>query len=211
MLRKLNEQYLIDFQYVDFIIPQFANRESRITNNLLYLIMKSHNGMRPQDIVVLLKIIALGNQPWHNKDLAWHLNISSSEISESLNRSQIARLIDDQKKKVFRQSLMEFLEFGLPYVFPVIPGPITQGIPTAHSHPFMQEHFTSPELYVWPNYDSDSRGQSISPLYKEAISTIRLDPIFYKLMALTDVIRVGRPRELKIAQKELRKIILHES
>jgi hypothetical protein len=173
--------------------------------------MKSHNGMRPQDVVILLKIIALENQLWQNKDLAWHLHISTSEISESLHRSEIARLIDDQKKKVFRQSLMEFLEYGLAYVFPVVPGPVTQGIPTAHSHPFMQVHFSSQELYVWPNFESESRGQSIEPLYKETIRSIQQDATFYKLLALTDVIRVGRPRELKIAGKELRKIILHES
>src|SRR5450755_805243 len=134
--------------------------------------MKSHNGMRPQDVVILLKIIAMENHPWQNKDLAWHLNISASEISESLNRSQTARLIDDQKKKVFRQSLMEFLQFGLPYIFPVIPGPITVGIPTAHSHPFMKSHFSSEELFVWPNFEGEFRGQSITPLYKEAIISI---------------------------------------
>ena len=167
--------------------------------------------MRPQDVVILLKIIALENQRWQNKDLAWHLHISTSEISESLHRSQIARLIDAEKKKVFRQSLMEFLEYGLPYVFPVIPGPITQGIPTAHSHPFMQSHFSSQEFYVWPDFDGDGRGQSITPLYKEAIRSILQDPGFYKILALTDVLRVGRPRELKIAVKELKKIILHES
>ena len=73
--------------------------------------MRQHNGMRPQDIVILLKIIAKGDNPWQNKDLAAELYISPSEISESLNRSAMAGLIDaDQRKKVYRQSLMEFLE-----------------------------------------------------------------------------------------------------
>lgn len=35
--------------------------------------MKSHNGMRPQDIVVLLKIIALGEKEWQYRDLASQL------------------------------------------------------------------------------------------------------------------------------------------
>jgi hypothetical protein len=172
--------------------------------------MKSHNGMRPQDIVILLKIIALDKQSWQNKDLAWHLHISASEISESLHRSHIAGLIDFNKKKVFRQSLMEFLEYGLHYVFPVIPGAITTGIPTAHSHPYMQEHFQSDELYVWPEFDGSAKGQEILPLYKESIKNVREDKLFYKLLALTDVIRVGRTRELKVAIRELKNIILHE-
>ncbi len=52
--------------------------------------MRKHNGMRPQDIAVLLKIIANGNMNWHNKDLSLALSLSASEISESLNRSQVA-------------------------------------------------------------------------------------------------------------------------
>ena len=53
--------------------------------------MKKHNGMRPQDIVVLLKIIALKHDEWNNSDLAQSLKISPSEISEVLNRCKIGR------------------------------------------------------------------------------------------------------------------------
>jgi len=56
--------------------------------------MKKHNGMRPQDIVVLLKIIALGHDNWYNSQLAQSLKISLSEISEVLNRCRIAGLIE---------------------------------------------------------------------------------------------------------------------
>lgn len=55
--------------------------------------MKKHNGMRPQDIVVLLKIISI-HDSWRNIDLANALQISPSEVSEALNRCMIARLID---------------------------------------------------------------------------------------------------------------------
>jgi hypothetical protein len=167
--------------------------------------------MRPQDIVVLLKVIALDGKPWQNKDLSWSLHISASEISESLNRSHIAGLIDFEKKKIFRQSLMEFLEHGLHYVFPAIPGPLTNGIPTAHSHPFMYKYFKSEENYVWPDFNGNKRGSSIQPLYKELTKSVMEDETLYKLLALSDVIRVGRPRELKVAIQELKKMILNES
>ena len=71
--------------------------------------MKKHNGMRPQDIVVLLKIIALKSDDWYNSDLAHSLQISGSEISEVLNRCKIAGLIDSKKRKVHINSFMEFL------------------------------------------------------------------------------------------------------
>ena len=131
--------------------------------------------MRPQDIAVLLKIIATGDTSWQNKDLSAALSLSASEISESLNRSQIARLIDEKKKKVFRQSLMEFLEHGLRFVFPAEPGPLTRGIPTAHAHPFMSKQFPSDEPYVWPTAEGKVRGVAIEPLYKGATEAIRSD------------------------------------
>jgi len=69
--------------------------------------MRKHNGMRPQDIVILLKIIALGKQDWQNKDLAQSLFINGSEISEALNRNQLAGLMD-QKRKVNRKGYLNF-------------------------------------------------------------------------------------------------------
>lgn len=49
---------------------QFANRESKIYQ------MNKHNGMRPQDVVVLLKIATHRDQNWFGKDLATAFVIS---------------------------------------------------------------------------------------------------------------------------------------
>lgn len=167
--------------------------------------------MRPQDIVILLKIVAKGNQRWQNKDLAQELFISQSEISDSLSRSATAGLLEShEKKKVFRISLMEFLEHGIRYVFPVIPGTMTNGMYTAHSHPFMQQYFSSELNYVWPDPRGEVRGLSIEPLYVEAGSASKQDGYLYKMLALVDVIRVCRVREKKVAIKELKKMIKHE-
>jgi hypothetical protein len=165
--------------------------------------------MRPQDVVVLLKIIAKADKLWQNKDLASELFISPAEISESLNRSGIAGLIErEKKKKVYRQSLMEFLEHGLHYVFPAFPGTMINGVYTAHSHPFMQKHFQSELNYVWPDPRGEFRGLSIEPLYKKQVSAANQDSTLYLMLALIDVIRVGRVRETKIAVEELKRLIL---
>ncbi len=71
--------------------------------------MLTHNGMRPQDVVVLLRIILFGDQKWLNKDLARLLYLSPAEITGSLERSFAAGLIDASKKNVYKQSLLEFL------------------------------------------------------------------------------------------------------
>ncbi|MBV4356289.1 helix-turn-helix domain-containing protein [Pinibacter aurantiacus] len=170
--------------------------------------MRKHNGMRPQDVVILLKIISLADKPWQLKDLAHELSISASEVSESLNRSYLAGLIDYDKRKVRRQSLMEFLQYGLHYVFPQHPGAVVNGIPTAHSHPFMRNHFESNEVYVWPDTLGKNRGHSIEPFYQKQINAVKIDEALYLLLALVDVIRVGRIREVNVAVDKLKEIIL---
>jgi hypothetical protein len=172
--------------------------------------MRKHNGMRPQDIVILLKIITLGNEHWQLKDLASQLYISPSEVSESLNRSQLAGLIDYNKKKVSRQSLMEFLQYGLHYVFPQHPGSMVNGIPTAHAHPSMNKQIISDQLYVWPDREGKSRGLAIEPFYPKQTMAVKQDKELYELLSLVDVLRVGRTREIKLAVDKLSKILYHE-
>jgi len=170
--------------------------------------MKSHNGMRPQDIVILLKIITISKPDWQYRDLASELSISISEISESLHRSHIAGLIDESRRRIHRKSLMEFIEYGLHYVFPQVPGTLVTGVPTAHSHIFFKKYFESELHYVWPDTNGSIRGLAISPLHRGVILAIQKDEKLYKLLACIDVIRIGRVREVKLAIKELKKDIL---
>jgi len=94
---------------------------------------RSQNSMKPQDVVVLLKIIALNNDNWQQIPLAQSLKMSQSEVSQSVARSKFAGLLDDSSKRVMRQALFDFLQYGLVVVFPAKPGAVVRGIPTAHS------------------------------------------------------------------------------
>ena len=168
--------------------------------------MKAHNGMRPHDIVVLLKIIALGEQPWKNKDLAASLYISPAEITDSISRSQFAGLISADRRKVFNVALESFLMNGLKFVFPVKPGSMVKGIATAHSAPLMAKYFDSEEPYVWPDISGTIRGLAIEPLYPGAVAAAKNDSILYDLLAACDVFRVGKVREIKKAQELVKEI-----
>lgn len=173
--------------------------------------MKKHNGMRPQDIVVLLKIIALGHYNWYNSDLAQSLKISPSEISEVLNRCRIAGLIDSSKRKVNINSLKDFLVYGLKYVFPVEPGAIVRGVPTAHSASPVNNYVAGgKDAYVWSYAKGSLRGQAIEPLYKTLPQIAGEDVLFYELLTIVDTIRIGRVREFKIAVEELEKRLRHD-
>lgn len=168
--------------------------------------MKAHKGMRPHDIAVLLKIVALGNRNWMNKDLAADLYISPSEITESLSRSQFAGLINPSRKKVFISALEDFLVFGLKVVFPVQPGAIVKGMATAHAAPVLKKHFSSDEIYVWPDANGKERGMMIEPLYSGAVEAAKLDLNLYNLLAICDAFRIGKVREIEKAKEQFEKI-----
>jgi hypothetical protein len=156
------------------------------------------------DLLVLLKIIALGDSLWMQSNLAVSLNISQSEVSKSLMRSKYAGLIDSSGKKVNRLALMELIQYGIRYIFPQQPGAIVRGIATAHAAPPLNQIIKSGEPYVWPSAKGNVRGQCIIPLYPSVVEAVKIDDKLYELLALVDAIRVGRAREKEIAIKELK-------
>ncbi|WP_257666328.1 hypothetical protein [Parapedobacter tibetensis] len=168
--------------------------------------MKQHKGMRPHDIAVLLKI-AITEGTWMSKDLSDALKISQAEISYSLNRSATAGLIDHTKRKVMRNALLEFIRYGLPYIFPPEKGPMAKGVPTAFSAPVMSSQIVGSGIVVWPHMQGNARGESISPLYPNAVDVALQDEQMYDLLALIDVMRIGKVREKEIAIKQLKNLI----
>jgi predicted transcriptional regulator len=161
--------------------------------------MKEHKGMRPHDIAILLKIASKGKREWFMKDIAFELGISSSEVSESINRSSIAGLISNNKRTLNKLALLDFLSCGLQYVYPQRPGAIVRGIGTAHSAAPLNEFIESSEHFVWPYAEGNLRGQAIEPLHHKIPEACIKDEKFYELMALADAIRVGSSREKKLA------------
>jgi len=182
--------------------------------------MKDHKGMRPQDIVILLAIVSLHRDGWNNKglkvvhrspypqnkDLAELLQISTAEISASIYRSSFSGLVDTSPvKRVFMQSLFEFLKFGLKYVFPVQPGALVRGIPTGHSAEPLRSSLSFQEEIVWEHPDGKVRGQAIAPLYPTVPAIVEKNELLYELLALTDSLRIGGAREKDLATIELEK------
>lgn len=160
--------------------------------------------MRPQDVVVLLKIILESNHSWTQVSLSTDLFMSQSEISESIKRSSYARLVMDKGRIVQKQALLDFIKYGLPYVFPQQPGMVQRGFPTAHSAPPLANEIFSDEKYVWPSVKGTTRGHSILPLYPSVIQVIQTDTVLYELLALVDAVRVGRARERNLAMDILK-------
>jgi hypothetical protein len=163
-------------------------------------------GIKPQDVLVMLKIIAMGNRPWKQSEVADELAISRAELSNSLDRCFDVGLIDGDKRIPQRAALLDFIQYGLKYVFSTKPGPLCRGIPTSHSAPPLAKKIVSDvaDAYVWPSPDGEMRGQEIEPLYPSVPIAIKNAPKLYEMLALVDAIRVGRVRERKLAIDELK-------
>jgi hypothetical protein len=168
--------------------------------------MRKHNGMRPQDMVILLKILTYGDRPWSFSEIALSLQISTAEITMAMERNRVAGLVNQMKNSVNKLALREFLIYGLKYVFPPQVGYSTRGIATAHSAPPVCDRIAKGnETYVWQYYKGTKRGSAIVPLYDKIPRFIEQEPALYEYLALVDVFRVGTGREVAIAVEELDK------
>lgn len=167
--------------------------------------MKKKNEMRPQDIVILLKIASKGSDEWLMKDLAKELFISASEVTESLNRNVYAGLLSGDKRHIMKSALLDFLRYGLKYVYPQKVGTLVRGIPTAHSTPPLSQLIESDVIYVWPDAKGEIKGMAIEPLISSLPEACKQDTTLYELVALTEALRIGKVREQEIAYSELKK------
>jgi hypothetical protein len=126
-------------------------------------------------------------------------------VSEAVGRSKYAGLLAPNGKAVMKMALLEFLQYGLRYVFPIKPGAVVRGVPTSHSAKPLSDEIQSSEAYVWPYGKGTVRGHSILPLYPSVPEAALKDEKLHELLALADALRVGRAREKELAVKELKK------
>jgi hypothetical protein len=163
--------------------------------------------LKPQDIVVALK---LGGYPKARPPIsivAGDLGLSPSEVHGAIQRLRSSRLLHDAalKDKPNIAALEEFLVHGLKYAFPAAHGEVTRGIPTSYAaEPLKSEIGASNDLPpVWPWHEGDTRGVGLEPLYKSVPHAALRDPALYQLLALVDAIRDGRARERNLAERDL--------
>ncbi len=152
--------------------------------------------LKPQDIVILLKLVVWNTADWSYTLLAQEIFMSSSEVHAGIQRAIAARLMDESRRIPFASALKEFLIHGIKYVYLPHRGSLTRGIPTSYAAPPLKDHFLYTEdIPVWPDPEGEARGYEFSPLYKTVPAAAKKDGALYELLALVDAIRDGRVRE----------------
>jgi len=164
--------------------------------------------LKSQDVLVLLKLVALGNEPWTYSSLGVDLDLSSSQVHTAVQRairSDLAYEAED-RVRVHVRNLEEFLIHGMRYFFVPERGATSRGMATLTSAPpFAALFLDSDEPIVWPDPSGDERGESLKPIYKSAPKAAQDDPELYELLVIVDALRAGRSREKQAAVKELKK------
>lgn len=189
------------------------------------------NGIKSQDIVVLLKLVSLqeqerqeapgasgsslpGEAPYSVRNLGALLGISKTEINGAIKRSISTGLaIKDRQSgrpNPNRRDLHNFLVHGLKYVFPAQSGGMTRGTATAFAAPMLKGQLISGGAYihVWPYAEGLDMGQSVQPLFKSVPEAIQTDDRLYEYLALVDAIRLGNQRESGLAAHRLSERLL---
>ena len=163
--------------------------------------------LKPQDLMVLFKLLAVGEKSNTYSSLSDALGVSSSEVHASIGRAKSARLLNLQNDRplVIRAALKEFLLHGAKYAFPATLGSPARGIPTAYAAPPLVTLVSQPNELppVWPDAEGNQRGVTFYPLYPTAPLAARKDRVLYEFLALFDALRGGSARERQLAARIL--------
>ena len=164
--------------------------------------------LKPQDIVVLLKLAILGNN-WTYRSLAIDLFMSIGEVHNALDRAERSHLFNADSKCPRIQALEEFLIHGIKYAFPAERGTITRGMPTGYATAPLNKLITqgNDPPPIWMDPEGTVRGYSLTPLYESVPKAAKSDKRLYELLALVDAIRDGRARERKLAADHLHDLL----
>ncbi len=160
--------------------------------------------LRPQDLVVLLRL-ALDHGPAPTyAALGAELGMTASEAHAAVERAVAAKLATkgvDGKPSVVRAALRSFVQHGARYCFPASQGGLTRGVPTGYAASPLNEQFRSGNdpPPVWPWKKGTARGIAFYPLYPSVPEAAARNPALGELLALFDAVRGGSAREQALA------------
>lgn len=160
--------------------------------------------LRPQDLLVLLKVAAHPSRRWTYAALGEALSLSVSEAHACVRRAVaggLAVVTARGEWEPVRPHLLEFVLHGVRYVWPAAVGPVKRGVPTAiGAEPLASLLKVAPgEAPVWADPKGSAKGPTWSPLYHTAPQAALADPALHRLLALLDALRAGRLRERQLA------------
>ena len=160
--------------------------------------------LKPQDLLVLLKVAAHPAQRWTYAALGTALTLSASEAHASVKRAVACGLAVEAGRGDWSPvpaSLLDFVLHGVRYVWPATPGPVKRGVPTSFGAAPLASlvNTAAGEAPVWAHAAGSAKGPTLSPIYRTVPQAALADPALHRLLALLDAVRAGRARERQLA------------
>jgi len=164
--------------------------------------------LKPQDIVLLLKIAGLP-EGWTIRELSEGLDMSLSAVHRSIARLQAAGLLDVQRRVNAAQAF-EFLEHAIRYVLPPRFEGESRGIPTAGAASPLREWLAPSDSLapVWPHPLGETRGLALLPIHPSVPEAALRDAQLAQSLALVDAMRIGDARLRGLAGEALKERLL---
>jgi len=164
--------------------------------------------IKGQDIVVLAALMDQGAEKLAYAEIGKIVKLSVSEAHAAVKRLQESALLNANRVPV-RHNVSEFFIHGLRYAFPLrSAGKLAKGLPTAYAAPVASEAFVSTGLQpIWEIPGGTAYGQAFEPIYPTAPQAAEANRGLYDRLVLVDMLRGGRLRERRFAERKLQEIL----
>lgn len=162
--------------------------------------------LKPVDLTVLAWLIV---EPGGTQNqVAGALGIAQSNVHRALLQLRASHLISPDQSPCTRP-IRNLLVHGVRHVYPAELGAPARGVPTAHSAPMLKGMVSADGPLVWPCDLGEAMGTSILPLHPGIPYVALQNSRFHELMALIEILRAGRVREVRHAEQRLDALLLH--
>lgn len=170
--------------------------------------------LKPQDILVCLKLLSLRGSRWTYVQLSYELGLSASEANAAVRRLLLAGLArppleGEERPRPILSALDEFMIHGFRFAFPPERGEMCRGLPTGPSAEPLRGLVSAPEdpPAVWPFAEGTVRGSAFTPLYRSVPLAATRDANLYLLLALADALRDRSARVRKVARAKWEEVL----
>lgn len=168
------------------------------------------DSLQPVDVLVVLKLAALGDAEASVRELDEQLGVPKSTISLSLRRLREHHLLREVggRRRLQRIALRDLVETGIRWIAPAEIGDYELGLPTSHAAEPLASHLRGdPDPLVIPLPHGPARGRAVTPIHALAPRAAANDEKLYRLLVIADAFRIGRPRDREVAKMELRRYL----
>jgi len=168
--------------------------------------------LKPQDTLLALKYCSMNqsDQMSSVRGISESISISPGEVSKGTRRLVASKLVVERAGRMYAESgaLLEWLCYGVRYAYPQESVGYGRGMATSWNCPVLESEISPPSPpWVWPVQGGDVEGALIRPIHNSVPLATSRDEWLYRVMALLEAVRGGKPRELAIARDMLVKII----